>query len=132
MTTAAGRLARDRATGRTVRPATPLPRRQETPASTGGRPTSAPRVHCAGRCDQARYRSRSSPAQRILPDQRPDVWKVLDHSDLARQFVELHDRLRVTLLERGRHVGALLEPPGEELGRQVVLRPDRTENFVPV
>src|SRR5262245_36283053 len=82
--------------------------------------------------EQARRWSASSGAQRVLPDERADIGGALDHSDLLRQLVELVDDLRVAVVKRARHVGALLEPPVEEIGRQVVLLADRLEYLVPV
>src|SRR6478672_6305704 len=45
-------------------------------------------------------------AQRVFPHQFADIREGLNHPDLARELIELHDRLRVALLECARHVGA--------------------------
>src|SRR5262245_18856494 len=80
--------------------------------------------------DKDMRKPKNLPSQRMLPDQGSDIGIALDHPDLFRQLVELVDDLGMAFVERAGDVGALLEPPIEELGRQVVLPSDGAKHLV--
>src|SRR5262249_26446826 len=131
-TRAATRPALGPAAGRTAR-LTPPPARREGRAARKEPGQVGERTGLADeKIGRARWWCRPSAAQRVLPDDGEDVGEALNHPDLFRQFVKLHDYLGVAFVERAGDVGAFLKPPAEELGRQIVLLADGTEHLVAV